>query len=485
MSTIYRSVEQLKVWFDEVTQLRDIHNPGIAEDLRAEDLDPSQTVELKSAQIKIEQFGIARVDKAIALFLLGAETPKEGEYPTFTLKGESYVERRNLFNRIVRETTIAGSGDSMANVMKRGLWVLSDPIVLDWNLQVMSGQHRLKAMVHAIAAGMIDPVDFYLVVGRPPQFRDLLDKGNSRSVVADDDYVDQRVMPLNMLLSIQAEQLAPSDWPKFRQKRVKSYNTVRNDLLQRLGGADIHAGGGKHTYSTRKALSDRFQGLQGVVTIGTDEKLWECNSLEMLVAECYENASNGDLERHWSKRFEPNVLATALVLESNRDDYVDSVLESMVRSPEESPEEFQARREQKQRDLLQGKLRLDNEFIQWAFSQLNSSIPESGPMAGLFTILETKIVDEQKAVKASKTKLWSKYSDRSMGVLVDILKQLRTAYEQYGAEAIPSEHVWSSPWIDKKEFSKTDGNKVYRCFGGVDIGFTPNKRGKKASEASE
>jgi hypothetical protein len=206
----------------------------------------------------------------------------------------------------------------------------------------------------------------------------------------------------------------------------------------------------------------------------------------MLVAECYENASNGDLERHWAKRFEPNVLATALILESNRDDYVDSVLESMERSPEESPEEFQARREQQQRDLLQGKLQLDNDFIEWSLVQLNSSIPESGPMSGLFSILETKIQDEQKKVAGtSKVKLWSKYSDRSMGVLVDILKQLRKAYETLGGDTIPSDYVWSSPWIDKKEFSKSECNKVYRCFGGVDIGYTPNKRGKKTTEASE
>lgn len=187
-------------------------------------------------------------------------------------------------------------------------WGLADVALVDCLEQIVSLQHRAKAYLAACYenGGTLAPIEIWVQIGTPPQFSGLVDRNRSRSS-SDQEYTDVTRFPEDMILEVFGEVL-PKDIPGIRTAAADLLVTVANWVMCRFRGVNIHPNK-DNTPSERKRLAfiRLFDGSDG-------------NALEKLVLQVLHGSKNEKGKKSlWVDTFAPSMVATALVLYSNRD----------------------------------------------------------------------------------------------------------------------------------------------------------------------
>jgi len=438
-------------------------------DLRTDDLSSEQMTALRTFASESCTAFVLDADEEMIDFLFKFEIATDQEPALVTAGGKRWASRRNLANRLVNDSKMgpATKAGTHSSAMVSGQWCLSpDPIVISQIGILLSGQHRGGAVKIAFAAGL-ERIQFVVLLNYPNQLRDLLDKGRTRAA-KDDDFCDYRVMSQELIDSLQVEETEIKEKAKERELYVKARNTVNNDLLQRLSGSDVHAGGGAWSNKDRIALGNRF--VQMSVTmhnILTDSVVvHDVPELEKLIVMVHESTKDqkGKRIRPWTTVFSPNLLAVALVLESNGQEAFEAFKATIDRSGGESVEAYAQRLQEEIHVRLTGELTIDWEFAGIVLDWMVKSTDQSGPLATLFNEILSTSVKEAAKVQGGKYS-YKPYSEQGMAMLVDALKQIRemsaTLDEETGEIVLQD---FASVWITKKEKKVAD---AFRCFGGL------------------
>lgn len=400
-------------------------------------------------------------------FLLGLEPATNGEVPFITIGKDAYVAKRNRNNRKVSLTRVGpiSTDGTYANSESRGLWGLtaSDPWTFDWDGQILSAQHRGIAKVYLRNAGLrLEPV--YIYLGVPPQWRDLADKARPRNA-KDDDETDDTVCPLSIISEIQltmhGETDTAVDLKKERTRCIDLRKKLIGNLELRLKGSEISTTGDKLQPQERFEFVER---LGGEDVIG---------KYVSTIRE-YGRAPTGKYDRQFVSLFHPNIVATALILASNDETAFNARLALIERNPNETPEEYVERQiAERHRIQSEGEILIDWKLVKDFMEALSKSTVDSGPFAKVFADLFERRKTDKKD-KDMKKYLWTDTGNciAAMSAIVELINNFRKGETE------------ASVWTVYRRKSDNEVSPYYRCFGGLDVGYTKSttRKGKKSDE---
>jgi hypothetical protein len=294
----------------------------------------------------------------------------------------------------------------------------------------------------------------------PPQFRDATDKGKARTD-RDDDFCDPTQFSFDLLQKVQTElhgePLETSDLDKVRTDCIALRKKVLGNLSNRLRGSDVNKTGDKLTSDQLTELIDRCGGEESVMDF---------------VARIYENqrSQSGKLDRQWTLLFSPSIVGTGLVLACNRESVLESyIAENVTRQDDETVEDYSERRIEARRAFLSDEIRIDRETIDTFLKEFVQTTSDNGTFSNNFKELFDKIRTDKKSAAAKKLH-FEPLSVPSMSAFVQLVKN-----HLEGSTG----NVWTS-YRNIGSAEKPEYSSEYRCFGGLDVGYTA--KSKKSDE---
>lgn len=394
-----------------------------------------------------------------------------------------YTATRNKANRPKSDSRIKPitKEGTYSNLMMRGRWVslTLDPLAFDWNGQIQTAQHRIDAMLVARNNGAKLPL-VLVTVGLPPQVRDMTDKAKSRTK-KDDNFVDLTILQSELVRLVQLRESGVEDESgkareKSRKDLVSIYQKAAGIVYSRSKGKDISPTGDKLSVDDQFETVERFGfiELDDFESETATQAGGEYPAFDYLVCKVYEAArgQSGKIDREWATEyFSPAIVVGGLCLASSDQTWLDSQLSKLVREDNETVEEFAERRNAEELRLKAPKssLAIDFELVDKVLHLLKTSV--AGSDSGLGTVFQ-QLSDSKKSEKKGtegKKYLYSPMSIAAMSAFVQLVKNIRTG------------DLTSS--VFTKYVKKNDKySEQYRCFGGVDIGYTQTKRGKNSDE---
>lgn len=488
---VISTVEQLRAAFAKHCSGFGEHSAKDVRDVRYELLTPDEIQILND--FYRQNLGEYDLIPTIELLseLLGLE-PAGNAVPFIQIGDVAYVATRNKYNRsrtMSRIGPVTKDGTySRTMVLARWVYNPSDPWVVDVNGQAASLQHRATAMILALQKGAILP-PVAINFGLPKQFKDLADKAKARTKI-DDSVTDPNVMPESLMRLIELEtngmELPIADREKVRAQAVKLRSTLCGMLGQRLAGKDITTTGAKQSFELEQGIVDRF-GLTSVngLSYGPEESPeyvegGTYQALDVLVA----RVLIGTRDRSGLVLFSPAIIATGLALASNRESVIDSKARSIVAETidDENSTAFGEALIRATQEVLESELEIDWDLVRNFLDYFRATqflVESSGTIANETGPLGTVFADLLRHNKSAKGKYIAKKlnyaatSISAMSSLVQLLNQLADGVDPSELESITTRY---------KDSNSKDDNKVYRAFGGVDIGYTAKTRKKDSDE---
>lgn len=388
--------------------------------------------------------------------------------------GKSYTADRNANNRNKSESRVgnASKEGSYVNLMVRGLFatIPTDPLTVNWEGQGVSLQHRCDAMKRAKLANpdLVLPL-ILCSFGMPPQLRDWTDKAKGRTS-KDDNVCDDSLMPSDWIqlvnLHVAGLTTEPSNRKKERAECLAVQSKVLETVNRRFNGQDIYPTGGKMTTIDELETLAKFD----IVTVDkfTSEtiEMEECNmnALSYLVAKVVASArgQSGKIDSIWAKNyFSPAVVASAIVLASNDEKFIDEQLESQLNfTPEMSIEEKAEHRLQVKAELLSPStaIRIDFDLAENVLTLLQQSTDKEGggPLGNLLAKLA-----EQKKKKYDADGRKYDYKPQSVASMSSMVQLIKNIQSDDFESSINTVYVRRNDTY----------SPAYRCFGGRDVGF--------------
>lgn len=476
---IIRTVSELQAAFTKHCSGYGDHPAKDVRDVRYELLTPTEIQTLNDFyQQNLGEY-VLIPSLEIFIALLGLE-PAGNQVPFITIGDVSYVATRNKYNRTRTMSRIgpAKKEGTYTHTMVAGRWVFnpSDPLVVDCNGQAASLQHRGTAAIEAIQLGAILP-PMALNLGMPKQFKDLADKAKARSKI-DDSVTDPNVVPDELLHLIELQTngmaLPIADRAKTRTLAVKLRSTLCGMLGQRLNGKDITTTGVKQTFGQEQSIASRFGQIEVAGISYGNESSPEYqeggifDAIDVLVTKVL----IGTRERTGSALFSNAIIATGLVLASNREALVDMKARELVSSrvSDDTSTQFSEELLRARNEVIEGDLEIDfvlvDKFLELfrataiVIEKSGAVANASGPFGELFAQLQ-KHNTTAKGKYAAKRLNYAPTSISAMSSMVSLIKAV-IADEVETTESITTRY---------KDSSDTKDNKEYRSFGGVDIGY--------------
>jgi len=476
---------------DEILAIFDSVKANTVEQVRSDELTAEQVAILNAGIVGNTFAALVPATADNIRTLLGLREAKSDELPDWTIGEKGYIFERNRKNRPKTLSRImpATKLGTYSNQMVRGLWgSLAGVLLYTDEASIASAQHTLCG---GLVKTHLDPenksnLHFLIVVGLPPQFADWSDKGRSRNVVQD-SFRDERLFEESVFVGVQPVRTAPKERTKERTGLLALSKKIAECCLNRFEGKDIPETGGKRTWGEESAFYARFAPRNWVASIEVPSKdnpeTSEIQSIdksdpaiESLALTLWEagKSSSGKMERDWLTYFSPSVVASALVLASNDETRI-SALSQCEKLPDETVEEFVTRSQELRLSALapDSSLVIDWELVSTVVGMLTNSTDKAGPLQAVFADLSERMKKDKQASDKSKY-LYSPLSVGSMSACVQLIKNIRSG------------DLTSSVWTKYKETGKGDDKEVspvYRCFGGVDVGYIQTTRkGKKSDE---
>lgn len=427
--------------------------------VRSDELLPEEVTKLNRHIVDNSYVCYVQATRENLEVLAGIRSANEGEQPTVTIGGKGYVFERNQQNRPLSKDRVipVTKEGTYSNSMVRGLWgTMAGVLVFTDEAQIASAQHTLTGALGALDAGEdMQGLYFLCVFGLPPQFRDWSDKGRARNKVQD-SFIDDTFFPEELFEALQLERTVPADQARERTKAIEAHSKVVATVLNRMGGKDVSKTGDKLSWKPENAFRRRFADPQAI---------------EKLVIRITEasKSQGGKADRYWLKLFDPRIVGACLVLASNDEASIQARIDAeVVRGASETPEEYTERKLALRASIVdphsEELLTIDEELVSGFLQALESSTDNSGALATVFAELATRKEKDKKS-ELAKDYLYSPLSKASMSACVELLKNFRKG------------DLESSVWTT---YRTIDGkvSPVYRCFGGIDIGYVAPRKGK-------
>lgn len=409
--------------YDETTQ----EICGVSRWKRTEELTASEFATLNAFATRVVRFYKLKLDKALAIAILGARQvdPAKESYDLALgdkKSGIYYKCERNKHNRFFSLSRCGKKEkEGLLHDMLLMYWGLADTALVDCLEQIVSLQHRAKAYLAADfeSGGDLAPIEIWLQIGTPPQFAGLVDRNRSRTS-SDQEYTDVTRFPEDLIVDVFGEVL-PDQFPKIRTDAADLLVTVSNWTICRMQGINVHPNK-DNTPSERQRL--RFIRL-------FDSDMG--NHLERLILQVLHGSKNEKGKKSlWVDTFTPSMVATALVLYSNRtEEPIDPL-------------------------TFEGEIPILNSIVDKTIELLKES-SEKGSQA--FSPAIEELATASKAIKASGGGAINQ--PEKFNALVSAMSQL------LDGGAI-TEKVFDSK-ADRKKRKKGD-IEAYRIFGGRDTG---------------
>lgn len=430
--------------------------------------------------------------------LLGLRECQPGEAPFRTSGGKSFFSETNADNRLKSDSRIKpiGTEGTYSNLMARGLWGFNivDPIIFCERFKCLSGQHRLDGMVEARDKGYKLPM-VRVLLAYPWQFKDLLDKQKARKK-ADDNLTDENIVPIDAIrltqlhLSGETTDNAKGEARKERASIIAIRSKVAGMIFNRSQGREIATTGDKLSYRVEASIASRLGQYSIEPFTATDPNSGEtvidlpgvdCLSLDYLSIRIWELSDSA--KRAWAKYlFAPSVLTACLILASNDEESVQSRLAGMDKLPGETPEEFADRVEAERLALVgpDSPIAIDWQLVQTVEELFSQSTIEcdkngkvqshGGPLGEVFANLAN---DAAKFKSNTPKYIYKPMSIGAMSACVQLIKNIRAG--DYS----------SSVFTKYTPNREGDYSPVYRCFGGLDVGYTEESKAKKGRKKAE
>ena len=287
---------------------------GISRFKRTEELTQAEFATLNQFASKVVRFYKLVMTKQLAEAILGAREvdPAKESYDLALgdkKTGKYYRCERNKHNRYFAMSRVGKKEkEGLLHDMLQGYWGLADTALVDCLGQIVSLQHRAKAYLAACYenGGELAPIEIWVQIGTPPQFAGLVDRNRSRSA-SDQEYTDVTRFTNDIIVDVFGE-VVPDHIPKIRSEASDLLITVSNWVICRFQGINIHPNK-DNTPSERQRL--RFIRL-------FDSDMG--NHLERLVLQVLAGSKNEKGKKSlWVDTFAPSMIATTLLLYSNKD----------------------------------------------------------------------------------------------------------------------------------------------------------------------